>query len=171
MGRNTKVATQRLCAEYRRRLNLGDRKRDIITDLAVDYGVGRTAVHRALHRHGEVPPYQPKRPGGPGRPVGGGEPGYTLKRIERSVSAREAVELRRDQLRLATAEPCLRCGVRADVGCRHRAAEGPAPLAIDDPEPPPDGRSRPAGGQGWNFHTDQFAEAVERARQSLAPLR
>jgi hypothetical protein len=27
-------------------------------------------------------------------------------------------------------EPCVRCGVRGDIGCKHRAAEGVAPIAI-----------------------------------------
>lgn len=29
-------------------------------------------------------------------------------------------------------EPCARCGVRADVGCRHRAASGDVPPALTD---------------------------------------
>ena len=29
--------------------------------------------------------------------------------------------------------PCILCGVRADVGCKHRPADGAAPPAIGDP--------------------------------------
>lgn len=31
----------------------------------------------------------------------------------------------------APGEPCPRCNVRADVGCKHRPAEGPPPPAMD----------------------------------------
>lgn len=38
--------------------------------------------------------------------------------------------------------PCYNCGVRADVGCRHRAAIGTIPSAIEDASPKEDGRAR-----------------------------
>lgn len=36
--------------------------------------------------------------------------------------------------RFVDRDPCWRCGVRADLGCRHRPASGTAPVALaDDP--------------------------------------
>lgn len=61
-------------------------------------------------------------------------------------------------------ESCYRCGVRADIGCKHRPAEGAPPLAIAQPEPEEDGRRSKisgggnykmvssADGNGRNFH-------------------
>lgn len=37
----------------------------------------------------------------------------------------------RNMLASAPSEPCNRCGVRADVGCKHRPAEGALPIAMD----------------------------------------
>lgn len=87
----------------------------------------------------------------------------------------------------APEEPCQRCGVRADVGCRHRPAAGVVPLAIAmGDEPNHDGRSRPNSGQGFNFHRQkqanslwgkadnptrrEFASNLEAALRSLRPV-
>lgn len=40
--------------------------------------------------------------------------------------------------RLVDRDPCWKCGVRADVGCRHRPASGTAPVEWEDS---PDGRT------------------------------
>lgn len=60
--------------------------------------------------------------------------------------------------REATEEPCQRCGVRADVGCKHRPPLGLPPIAVAEPEDKEDGRhqSRKNGGQGWAFHRERF---------------
>ena len=50
---------------------------------------------------------------------------------------------------LEPGKPCLKCGVRADVSCKHRGAEERKPL------PPPEefntGRPRSYVGMGYNF--------------------
>lgn len=73
---------------------------------------------------------------------------------------------------VAPAEPCRRCGVRADVGCKHRPAQGVVPLVVataGDP-PPLDRRSRPNGGQGLSFHLDELARNLGAAAEALKPL-
>lgn len=79
--------------------------------------------------------------------------------------------------REAPAEPCSRCGVRADVGCKHRPAQGAQPLAIArSNDEKPDGRKgRPDRnlhsfwGKGGNPTKAEFARYAEAARQALAP--
>lgn len=71
--------------------------------------------------------------------------------------------------REAPAEPCGRCGVRADVGCKHRGPQGLPPVAVADPRPKIDARSHGNnGGQGWAMHRDRFPAAMERARKMLS---
>lgn len=46
-------------------------------------------------------------------------------------------------------EPCFKCGVRADIGCRHQPAEGMAPIQTLEPADP----RKAERGQGlWAFH-------------------
>jgi hypothetical protein len=72
----------------------------------------------------------------------------------------------------APEEPCGRCGVRADVGCKHRPAVGVKPLAIERAKEPErkDGRSRPGQMQGLlSHHQDRIASNLESAKRSLLP--
>jgi hypothetical protein len=66
----------------------------------------------------------------------------------------------RNPLASGPTEPCLRCGVRADVGCKHRPAEGRPPPAMDprSAKPKRDGRSKPSVSQGFNFRHVSQAE-------------
>lgn len=68
-------------------------------------------------------------------------------------------------------EPCYFCEVRSDVGCKHRPAEGPPPLAIAEPDAKVDGRISGGGrykivgphdGQGHNFRRGAGKRASER---------
>jgi hypothetical protein len=52
-------------------------------------------------------------------------------------------------------EACSRCGVRIDVGCKHRQAEGSAPVQV-----PPQTRSRSYDGQGFNFHRRKLTQSL-----------
>lgn len=66
-------------------------------------------------------------------------------------------------------EPCWNCGARADVGCKHRQAEGPRPVALVEQEQEVkreryDRRSR---SQGLNFHISDLASNLERAGELL----
>lgn len=56
-------------------------------------------------------------------------------------------------------EPCARCGVRADVGCKHRPAAGDRPPAIASPDVKPDGRGGARPGNGHNFHRNKAPTA------------
>jgi hypothetical protein len=50
-------------------------------------------------------------------------------------------------------EPCWRCEVRADVGCKHREPTGvPPPAIAGGGEEKIDGRRAPRPGAGLNFH-------------------
>lgn len=63
---------------------------------------------------------------------------------------------------------CGRCGVRADVGCKHQPAAGSAPPAITDGSLKADNRRRPPIRMGgMAFHpgrrtTDAVQAAAER---------
>lgn len=112
----------------------------IVADLASQFDVQRPAVRKALRSGGALPPWNPKRTDGPGRPVGGGEPPDPAALERARVEKLQREQERLDRMRPAPVEPCGRCGVRADVGCKHRPAEGPPPLAIERSEIPLDGR-------------------------------
>ena len=151
-GRQISERTLAMCAEYERRLAAGQSKTEIVRDLAASHDVQRPAIWKALRAGGAVPPYRPKREGSQGRPIGGGQPGYTAQRQRKAADTAAAAEDKIISARQATIEPCGRCGVRADVGGKHRPAEGPPPIAVTDTRPPPDGRRAPRPGAGLNFH-------------------
>lgn len=116
------------------RIAAGEPQREVIADLAGMHDVQRPAIWKALRAGGVVAPYAPKDTRGPGRPTGGGQPGYTA---ERSAIARTAAERREDHMissRPAPLEPCGRCGTRADVGCVHQSPAGAKPLPIERAE-------------------------------------
>jgi hypothetical protein len=62
-------------------------------------------------------------------------------------------------------EPCGRCGVRADIGCKHRPAEGAPPASIRAAKPK--ARAQRFVGEGFSaFHKPRKRELerlVERA--------
>jgi hypothetical protein len=65
----------------------------------------------------------------------------------------------------APEEPCWRCGVRADVGCKHRPAAGIAPRPVARVED----RRRADKGQGLGFHRERLASNLQAAIDSLKP--
>lgn len=101
--------TESMCDLYRRGIPVGS--------IAAQFDVQRPAVWKALRRGGVLPDYKPRKPMGPGRPVGGGEPGYQENRRSRALAKIE----RRDEAAPAPVnrEPCHRCGARGDIGCLH----------------------------------------------------
>lgn len=95
--------TFRMCALYERGVEVGE--------IAAEFGVQRPAVWKALRRGGLLPPYKSKASAGRGRPR---KPKVALAETSPIV--------------IVDRDPCLMCGTRGDVGCRHRPAS-PAKLA------------------------------------------
>jgi hypothetical protein len=62
-------------------------------------------------------------------------------------------------------EPCGRCGVRADVGCRHRPAAGVPPLAIVTSDPPR--KDLRVHNQGLHFYRKDIASNLQRGAALL----
>lgn len=110
--------TEEMCALYTAGLP--------VKQIAERFGVLNPAVWKALRRGGVVAPYRPRTPQGPGRPVGGGEPGYTASRLSRSVRAEHRREAGQPPVpsEITDRTPCLKCGVRGDIGCEHNPATG-----------------------------------------------
>lgn len=74
----------------------------------------------------------------------------------------------------APAEPCPRCNVRADVGCKHQPASGVVPLAMTRASTfkPLPTQMRPGMGQGLAFHPGRLkASNVEAAKRSLMTVK
>lgn len=162
-GREPDVDTTRaICERYARRRDNGDAQADIIADLAAEYGVLRPAIRRRLHIGGAmVEPSRVKTTREAVRPQGFNRaPRPPSRLVKKSPAVSSGIE--------APVEPCPRCGVRADVGCKHRPAEGVPPQAIvRTNHEKRDGRSRPNSGQGWNFHRGDLARNLEAAQQRL----
>lgn len=116
-----KQQTLDICAKYRRAMSGGEPQAAVIGYLASEYDVQRPAIFKALRSGGVMPPYEPRSDYGRGRPRGGGVPGYSERRRERRRALSEIREERMSQPRVDR-DPCQRCGVRHDVGCRHSRA-------------------------------------------------
>jgi hypothetical protein len=117
MSRSISERTSEMCALFSAGM-----KAKRIAEL---FGVQTPAVYKALRTGGVLPPYARRLPGGPGRPAGGGEPGYTANRLKRSadfIAEREAREPLRPDVVPIDRDPCFYCGARGDLGCKHRAA-------------------------------------------------
>lgn len=93
-----------------------------VSEIASKFDVQNPAVWKALRRTGTLPPYAPSRDGRGGRPKGGGKPGYTDRRLEKSAAHISRVEAGQPPTPsgYTDRDPCWRCGVRADVACPHR---------------------------------------------------
>lgn len=127
MSRMTAVETAELCATFKRRRADGETESAIVRDLSADYEIQRPAVWKALRRGGVIPPYNPKQPDGQGRPLGGGQLGWTRRRTEQSLATKKREA---DRGLPAPLEACGWCGTRADVGCAHQRPTGPPPPAL-----------------------------------------
>ncbi len=116
----TKVAnterTAAVCNQYRAMISSGESAGRAVLELSFKYEVQRPAIWKILRRGGVLPPYAPRKNGGQGRPIGGGVAGYTQSRIDRSIEGRQPVPER-----IIDRDPCFLCGIRADLGCKHRA--------------------------------------------------
>ena len=113
--------TEAICAVYRTRVGAGEKERDVVRSLAVDYDVQRPAIWKQLRAGGVVPAYKPKVEGYSGRPKGGGTPGFTAKRTAASL-AHSLKQPERISTISAGPAACLRCGSR--FGCKHMPARG-----------------------------------------------
>ena len=113
--------TARTCEIYLKSIAAGEHPSDVVAELATWYGVQRPAIWKRLRQGGVIPPYSPRVAGGKGRPVGGGECGYTQRRLE---GRRRHSEINEAKMALPRVDrdPCQRCGVRHDVGCHHTRA-------------------------------------------------
>jgi hypothetical protein len=110
-----------ICETFLRRIKDGVGSQVAVGELAAMHDVQRPAIWKSLRSGGVIAPYAPSLKGGKGRPRGGGEPGYSHRRREKSLACSEARnEPRSDQY--VDRDPCPRCGVRGDYGCAHTRA-------------------------------------------------
>ena len=93
-----------------------------VREIANSFGVQNPAVWKALRRTGALPPYAESRTSHGGRPKGGGKPGYTDRRLEKSAAHISRVEAGQPPVsgNYVDRDPCWMCGVRGDLGCSHR---------------------------------------------------
>jgi hypothetical protein len=96
--------TRRTCEQYQRMIALGGDPREIVTGLAAIYCVNRPAIWRRLRTGGVLPPYRS---------------GTSITRIRRRASE---ITADKDKQPRVDRDPCQRCGVRHDIGCRHSQA-------------------------------------------------
>lgn len=94
-------ATKRTCEEFSRQLAQGGDAREIVTALCEFHAVLRPAIWRRLRAGGVLPPYRT----GPTR--------HTGRRRTSDIAREKDASPRVDR------DPCPRCGVRRDFGCKH----------------------------------------------------
>lgn len=97
--------TERTCDTYRRALKSGEEPSAIVGYLAQADGVQRPAIWRRLRTGGVLPPYNEGKPIGR-KAAGISDPEKRLFNLPAAVDR----------------DPCQRCGVRHDIGCRHSRA-------------------------------------------------
>jgi hypothetical protein len=105
MSANITSVTRETCAAYRRALAAGEYPCDIVGYLARQYGVQRPAIWRRLVSGGERPSYGTRGPSG-----------------RKSAGIMRDRELRPNAPPPVDRDPCQRCGVRHDIGCKHSRA-------------------------------------------------
>jgi hypothetical protein len=120
MSRGVTEQTRAICSEYTAAIGRGAHDGATVERLAVIYDVQRPAIWKALRSGGALPPYQPHREGGKGRPKGGGKPGYTeARRYKRQDSGTRLADVPEP---VPSRDPCPRCGARGDYPCGHSKA-------------------------------------------------
>lgn len=149
--------TRSICAHYKAQRGSGDDQSVVIANLAEMFGVLRPAIRRHLR-------------------LGGIDLSDNARNLGQADGKQDDVPPSREAVRAfdrpssipASSEPCPRCGVRADVGCKHQPAVGPAPPAIARADyEKRDGRKN--GLQGLlSHHQDRLARNLEPARKALA---
>jgi hypothetical protein len=97
--------TRRTCEIYTKALAAGEDERAVVGYLATRFGVQKPAIYKRLRTGGALPPY--RHPSGTGRNAAG------IRRERREFFVAPAIEPR---------DPCPRCGVRRDYGCKHSLA-------------------------------------------------
>lgn len=119
---NASPHVRTICEFFRRRIREGERPGTAVAELAARHDVQRPAIWKSLRKGGVIAPYAPRQNGGRGRPRGGGEPGYSEQRREKSMAYREAIRIEPRADQYVDRDPCERCGVRHDIGCKHTRA-------------------------------------------------
>jgi hypothetical protein len=72
-----------------------------VPDIADRFAVQRSSVYKALRRAGALPP-------------------YGTRMISRVNSTTPSNPIRAEELPRVDRDPCPRCEVRGDIGCKHR---------------------------------------------------
>ena len=112
-----KERTARMCACFKLGMP--------VQEIANTFGVQRPAVYRALITGGLKEPYKAREEGGSGRPIGGGQRGYTARRAATRIqhaAAQVQARLAAEAAPRVHRDPCPRCGCRGDVDCGHSRA-------------------------------------------------
>lgn len=93
--------TTETCSEFARLMAQGSSQIEVVRWLANRDRVGKQAIYKRLRNGGALPPYgtkiTPNRKPGKALPIPGDE-----------IAARRVFR-----------DPCVRCGVRGDIGCKH----------------------------------------------------
>jgi hypothetical protein len=100
----TDTMTKTLCLAFDRCVATGGDTTTLVREWAEMLGVQRPAIWRRLRSGGSLPPYKSS--------------GRTIPRRPRAKTLEEQFEPLPPTV---NRDPCLRCGVRADVGCKHSA--------------------------------------------------
>lgn len=119
---DAKPAVRATCEAFKLAIRNGATSREAVAELAALYDVQRPAIWKRLRDGGVIAPYAPRQDGGKGRPRGGGEPGYTVRRRERSIAVAQSRRTEPVADQFVSRDACPRCGVRADFGCKHSRA-------------------------------------------------
>lgn len=99
--------TRKTCEIYSKAIAAGEDPVDIVGELATWFGVQRPAILRRLRTGGVLPPYKSR--------------GSHRRVVVRRLSTPEREE-QRAKIPRVYREACQRCGVRADIGCKHSRA-------------------------------------------------
>jgi DNA-binding MarR family transcriptional regulator len=119
---NASAKTRATCEAFMHAIASGATSREAVADLAARYDVQRPAIWKRLRDGGVISPYASKRDGGQGRPLGGGQAGYTDRRRDKCAALAESRRIEPSPEQFVDRDSCPRCGVRADIGCRHSRA-------------------------------------------------
>lgn len=98
--RSNPERTAAIADAYLAAIRRGHERKDVIGWVANSFGVGRQAIYKQLRHGGTLPPYKS------------------------GWRARGTVPPVRQEPMRVDRDPCPRCGVRADIGCRH-GSSGP----------------------------------------------
>lgn len=116
---DAKPVVKDTCEAFISAIGNGQTSREAVSELAERYEVQRPAIWKRLREGGVIAPYGARQANGKGRPRGGGNPGYTVRRRERAIAHAESHRPEPSPDQYVSRDSCPRCGVRADFGCKH----------------------------------------------------